>query len=172
MVLNLIGLILSLVFASAYMMKNTSWPLILGPLIGIGLFIFFLKASMDAVEDHRGLLLWIAVIVGFVLEVILFAIFPSSWSTFEMVYLPAIGSFYLLAICWHYTLSIYLVEKNRFVLSAIGYALLWTWASLMIGLIGILPLAFVVVAVVLDPRSGTDINFQKINELYQTLKKE
>ncbi len=57
MVLNLIGLIFSLVFALAYMMKNTSWPLILGPLIGIGLFIFFLKASMDAVEDHRGLII-------------------------------------------------------------------------------------------------------------------
>jgi hypothetical protein len=151
MVINLLGLILTIIFAGIGITNlNQNGFLIIGPLISTILFVFFIKIEVDAVDDHRPIFLLLAIASGIIVEVILFAVSFLNWLDFLLYYLPLLFALISMTICWHYTLSIYKKEKVRFLMGYVGFiALFIGFDYVWIGLLALIPIIIVTFAVVL-----------------------
>jgi len=150
MLLNLVAIILTLSMAGIGIAnKNEDALMILGPIIGVVLFGLCIKLEIDAIDEHRPVLLIVSVVIAIVLEVILTAVLVISWTSFGSYYLPLIAATILLVICWHYTLSIYKNEKKRFIVAGIGYIVLDIVLILLFEFLLLIPVIFVAVAMVM-----------------------
>jgi len=143
--LNLLGLILSIVFG---LTQFTSSILMIGPLVGVILFIAFIKLEIDKIDAHRPIFLITAFVLGIGLLLLINFAANIDWIVLAQYYLTFTIAIYAMSICWHYTLSIYKNEKTRFVLGYIGYLILFGIVDFaFVGAISLLPTLIVTFAV-------------------------
>lgn len=147
MLMNLVGLILTIVFG---LMKFASALLMIGPLVGTILFVAFIKLEIDKIDAHRPIFLIVAVISGIGLLLLINFAATVDWTTLAQYYLTFTVSLFAMCICWHYTLSIYKNEKTRFIIGYVSYLILFGIVDFtFVGAISLLPTIIVTIAVVM-----------------------
>jgi hypothetical protein len=150
MILNLTGIILVLVFIGTGITNATdNMSMITAPIIGTIMLIFLLKDEHDAIDDHRPVILAATISLCLVLEIILGYTINSAENIWNF-YIPAMGAMFGLIVAWHYTLTIYNNEKQRYWLSSGIFFVLWLVGGwVIIGLLVLVPAILVALATIM-----------------------